>query len=789
MKPSLLISFLLMATLSFSQGSTISFWSQGGLPATTDALSNLTLPLKLRFSKDFNGKQILLKNKADQQLINPGQSLGSGELTFHANDPFDYVFETDMKTNPGGYNIPSKEILLSFAGKDFVLRLADGGITGNGGNPGGNTGVTTGNMNKDENYEAGYVYYDVMTLLDVKSDERLKLKILSSYGVNATTIQANPYLNEVFGSLYGRGLPEGGFAGMMGSIGNTDVTYFAAGIARFLAERTKDELNEAFFRKMQEQLNAYPELKTLFPQTSSFLNVIDGYAYASVIQVLKEAFETDVQNLPMNLYQVKNLTEANCDASVLNKNKLSNCQDRLKKLHAFFDSRNGRWIGLGMFTVKEAVQSPNPAGLLKSITGSDELAGIKMFSKDSSYYTNYNIASSIELGNLLSQSLISKDNQQIWITPKELNALLKSQAAVKAYLGLLLAKEQTKNVMIDFYKTDHSPITFGTFLIQQYDTYSSFESQISSLIKNAHAAFNSANNAVKNMMAATDKSVEANPQALYNYYKTVTATLKPVAHSVLLATLTGKQDIGAAYDKIEMYLNPSVDIAYHLATKKYSTAIYDATILLSHLKPSSSQQTQVISAFTKYGILISTVANAQSSDEVKQALEASVLPVGSYSVKRRTNWSMGINSYVGAFWNYTGSANSMQPYGLSAPIGFTISKGFSKSGNAGGLSVNLQILDVGALVNYYLLKGDTASLPNDFNVKLSNIFAPGFNVCYNIPKTPLSLAWGGQYIPTLYKYQQINGQNELVPTNAFRMQVSLLVDIPLYNLKVWDFKK
>ncbi len=788
MKPSLLLSFLVISLLSFSQGSTIIFSSQGGSPITTSALSNLSLPLKLRFSKDFNGKQIILKNNADQQLFNPGQTLGSGDLAFHANDPFDYVFETDMKTNPGDYNIPSKEILLSFAGKDFVLRLADG-VAANGGNPGGGNNETTGNNNQVEDYEAGYLYEDVMALLDGKSDERLKMKILSSYGVNATTVKANPYLNELFGSLYGRALPEGGFAGMLGSIGNTDVTYFAAGIARFLAERTKDELNEAFFRKMQEHLNAYPELKTLFPQTSSFLNVIDGYAYASVIQVLKEAFETDVQNLPMNLYQVKSLTEANCDATVLNSNKLGNCQDRLKKLHAFFDSRNGRWIGLGMFTVKEAVQSPNPAGLLKSISGSDELAGIKTFSKDSSYYANYNIAASIELSNLISQSLISKDDQQIWITTKELNGLLKRQAAIKAYLGLLLAKEQTKSVVIDFYKADHSLITFGTFLIQQYDTYSSFESQVSSLLKNAHTAFSSANNAVKTMMAATDKSVEANPQALYNYYKTVTATLKPIAHSVLLATLSGKQDIGAGYDRIEKYLNPSVDIAYHLATKKYSAAIYDATILLSYLKPASSQLTQVTSAFTKYGILISTVANAQSSEEVKQALEASVLPVGSYSIKRRTSWSMSINSYVGAFWNYTGGANSIQPFGLSAPIGFNISKGFSKSGNAGGLSVNLQILDVGALVNYYLLKGDTASLPNNFNVKLSNIFAPGFNVCYNIPKTPLSLAWGGQYIPTLYKYEQISGKNQLVSTNAFRMQVSLLVDIPLYNLKVWDFKK
>lgn len=786
MKTSLILFVSLISMFSFSQGSTITFSLQAGVPVTTDPLSNLQLPLKLSFSKDFAGKTLVLQNNADNQKFNGIQTLGAGNLTADgASNTFIYVFQTDMTTSPGDYNIPSKNIKLTVAGKDFVLKLADV-VPANGGNAGG--GGTPGGAAKDEAYEPGYVAYDAIALTDKTTGKELKMAILGSYGVTAVNLKDNPYLNELFSGLYGAEV-QGVLDLSAGGLGNADVTYFAAGIARFLAERAKDELNEAFFTKMKTQLNAYPELTTLFPQTTSFLNITENYSYASVIQVLKEAFETDVQNLPMNLYEVKSLTGANCNTAILKGNKLTDCQDRLKNLHDFFESQDGRWIGLAMFTVKEAAQSSNPADLLKSISGSDELTGIKSFSQSNSKYTNYNMAASVELSNLISQSLISKDDQRIWITAKELNALMKSEATVKAYLGLLLAQEQNKSVVINFYNSGNTLTSFGDFLKQQYATYSSFESQVKSLLKNSHTAFNSANNAVKNILAATDKSVQADPTALYNYYRTVTASLKPVAHSILLETLTGKKEIGVEYDKIEQYLNPSVDIAYHIATKKYSAAIYDATILLSYLKPAGNEQTQVTSAFTKYGILISTVANAQSSDEVKQALEASVLPVGSYSIKRTSSWSMSVNSYVGAFWNYTGSANSMQPYGLSAPIGFNISKGFSKSGKAGGLSVNLQILDVGALVNYYLLKGDTASLPNNFNVKLSNIFAPGFNVCYNIPKTPLSLAWGGQYIPTLYKYEQISGKNQLVSTNAFRMQVSLLVDIPLYNLKVWDFKR
>jgi hypothetical protein len=594
-------------------------------------------------------------------------------------------------------------------------------------------------------------------------------------------------------------------ASFLTNLGNTDVTYFAAGLARFLAERTKEELNEAFFSKMKEQLNEYPELMTMFPKTSSFLNIIETYSYASVIQVLKEAFETDIQNLPENLYNVKSLTDANCNSSILKDSKLSDCQDRLKKLKVYFESEEGRWIGLGMFTVKEAIQSSNPADLLHSITESTEFLGIKKFATDNSKYADYNVASAIELSNFLSQSLMSKEDNQIWINSKELNTLFKDkdQRTIKIYLGLLLAMEQKGEVKIDFYNSANKVMTFGDILKEAYKTYNILQPQISSLIKNTHAAFSSANNAVKKMISATDKSVEADPQALYDYYRTFTASLKSIAHNELLSAITKRTDIGTKYDLLEQYLNPSVDIAYHIATKKYSAAIYDATILLSYLKPVDDKFKPMTKSFVKYGTLISTVANAQSSDEVKQALDASVLPVGSSAIKRKSAWSISINGYVGGFYGRAHSTiqdtlrnistnkldtitkpTSYRTFGLYAPIGLSFNRGF-KCG--WGITLNAQILDLGALVNFYLTEGDKASLPMDFKVKLSDILSPGLQVGINIPKTPLTIMGGMQYVPALNNTSQI-ATSQLSPI-AWRGQIGIVVDIPLYNLKVWDFKK
>ncbi|MDJ1505166.1 hypothetical protein [Xanthocytophaga agilis] len=812
MKKIILVPLLLISAFAFSQGSNVSFKMVNSSPSTSDQLTNLTTPIEISFTTDFNGKELLLKNKADNQKINEHQVFGTGELKFHASDPFIYKLEDNqgrIQTNPGENNIPSNEIVLTIAGKDFILTIKQ------------NDASSSGSPAKDEGYVAGYIYYDVMKLLDIKTIPQTKQKILTAYGVTKDNLKDNPYLYDIFGKESEKeNLPQGGeVASLLGSLGNTDVTYFAAGLARFLAERTKEELNEAFFSKMKEQLNAYPELKTAFPKTASFLDIIETYSYASVIQVLKEAFETDVHNLPENLYKIKRLTDSDCDKiAICGKDeecrKYTACQIRLKKLADFFVTQDGKWVALGMFSVKEGFQSTNPADLMNTVVSSTEFSDLKTSSANK--YEDYNIVSSIELSNFISQSLISKEDNQVWVSSTQLNSLFNTKDAFKVYLGLLLSfeiREKDKKV-IDFYKPDNSKISFGNILKEVHKNYPKFEPQVSSLIKNSYAVYNAANNAVKKMIAASEKSVDVAPQSLYDYYRSFTSSLKQVAYSPLFREITGK-NVGAAYDKVEQFLNPSVDIAYHITTKKYSAAIYDASILLGAisehkfpvLEKDGNQEKDtkgnpkeekyeglinVSKSFVKYGTLISTVANAQSSDEVKQALDASVLPVGSYSIKRKTNWSMSINSYVGAFWSYSNTAVSkdyLPSLGLSAPIGFNISKGFSKTGKGGGLSLNLHILDIGALVNYYLLKGDTASIPNDFKVRLSNIFSPGFNLSYNIPKTPLSLAWGGQYIPTLYKYEQINGVNELTPTNAWRWQLSLLIDIPMYNLKVWDFNK
>lgn len=782
MKIIVILLFFIPVMLYAQEPTEVNFDLVNEQPVTTVNLTNLKLPLDISFTGKFKGKTIRILDKENNMLALEGVKFGDSNFTLTGEN---YILQIDEsgKINPevsGNKKIETNAFLLKIGNSNPITITVSN-----------NNKAISPKINFTEIYSPGNIYYDAIKLADETNPTEI-LRILKAYKVNSNNIDSNLILKGLLKSEFTKGVDQGGeVSKLMSGFGNTDVTVLAAGLARFLAERAKEEINEVFFEKMKKQLNSYPELSTAFPKTASFLNVIETYNYATIIQILKEAFEKDIQSLPGNLYKIKSLTPSDCNKILMcgeteNCHPFEDCQSRLGKLNDFFNREDGQWIGLGMYTLKEAFQSSNPAELIDLVSSSAELDGIKESSVKNSLYSNYNLASSIELANLISRSLLSKDNNQIWIKPEELKELFKGPEGrrFKIYLGLLLAEELKGDIVINFYMPNHSPKTFGAILTEMYQKFNDYENTLRDLINNSYTAYNAVNNAVKRIIKATENTAEADPQSLYVYYSTFTSSFETVVHSEFIKHYFGTNEFTIKYDHIKQYLDPSVDLAYHIATKKYSAAIYDAVLLLGN-ENSGVFDNSVSKSFTKYGILISTMANAQSSDEVKQALEASVLPSGSYSIKRKTNWSMSINAYVGAYWNYQNSKNYLPNYGLSAPVSFNISKGSVKK-NIGGLSLNLQVIDVGALVNYYLLKGDSATLPNSFNVRLSNVFAPGFNICYNIPRTPLSLAWGGQHIQTLYRYEQLNGKEELLPIPYWRWQISLLIDIPLFNLRVWD---
>jgi len=598
----------------------------------------------------------------------------------------------------------------------------------------------------------GYIYYDAIKLSQATSDAEIK-QILSSYGIEETDVFNNLFLKKLFKD-------ERAFSGLQASsslftaIGNTNVTYFATGVARFLAERSKDEIYEAFFIRMKKKLNEHEEFGKILPQTVHILNHIENFGYATMLPILKDAFETDMRSLPQNLSVIK----------------------EFDFLDGFFQQEEGKWLSLALTTLQETFITPNPATLLQTVTHSDDFKNLKISLKQNSSKKNdYNLLSMMEFGSEIAQSLLSADGNRVWITSKQMDSLLKEDV-FNIYLGILLAKEQIRNQQKDtlfFYKDAGDKIYFAELLNNCYNAPNQYK-ELLSLIKNVYAVFNKGNVSVEKIQFAAQNFTQADPLALYDYYHTITQIISPISQGM------GKLGsiLPANTDKFTKYITPVVDIVYNVSAQKYTSAIFNTTLLMKNLKFDSPFINKLLQFFNDYGPLIGSIATAQSSEEVKKAIEGSALPVGSSAMKRNSAWSIMLNAYVGGYYGGGNqkTAGNFQSYGLYAPIGLSFSKGFGKGG---ALSFTVNVIELGSLVNIYLSEGDRVVLPDNYKVRLIDIFSPGAQLSYLIPQTPLSIFVGTNFIPQLFMFQENSYKG------GVRFQAGVAIDIPMYKMALW----
>jgi hypothetical protein len=771
MKNLILLPILFLTLTVFAEQNPITFKLEGTQPQPDKSIINLKRPVEFKFDKNFNGKSIEFRDKDGKDIIAFKDVKFGDNILKPSGDSFQITIQED------GSTIPYNPLKIT---EDFKIYIE-------GANP---ISVTFDKIvidrmleekENEKNYQLGYIFYDALKIVESKDQPLLVLEILKGYGVNKDTYENNPYLESVYLEALSKGGVEGAeIKNLMTNLGNTDVTIWAVALAKILAEHFKEELKMSFFDKMNRELNRYPELKTVFPKTASILDNIHSYSIDAVFPALKENFEIDMITFPDNFYRLRYLTELDCGEY-----KPEKCIERMNSLQSFYKTTEGKWFILGMYTLKEARYSTNPAYLMNNISTSNDKEELKENLENESLFSEYNVISAIEFCNLLSQSLISKDSSLVWVNRQQINELVNNAEAFNIYLGLIVARSHTLD--IDFYDSNENKKNLAYLLIEKKDKIK----EIRNLIENTHYIFNTTNIALQNIQKSLkDSSLENNVKDFYNYYNSVTNALYPVMHSSFLTSVN--PNIPYGYNKVVEILNPSVQLVYHISVKKYSSAIYDASALLSNFPEIESKNKKLVNI----GASISTIAMAENSDEAKKALEAVMLPTGSSSLKRESNFNISINSYVGGYYgwipggftsyNYdstgviTDSLLIKSSYGLYAPIGVTFSG--LRMGKGGSWSLGLQLLDLGALVNFYLVEGDEAALPNDFTVKLSNIFAPGAFLGYNIPKTPLTFMGGVQWIPSLYKTDQISSGGLNTTPSAWRWQVGLTVDIPIINL-------
>ncbi len=153
---------------------------------------------------------------------------------------------------------------------------------------------------------------------------------------------------------------------------------------------------------------------------------------------------------------------------------------------------------------------------------------------------------------------------------------------------------------------------------------------------------------------------------------------------------------------------------------------------------------------------MANVVTAQSENDIKAAIENAILPVGSSSLKKYSNFNISIQSYLGAFVNMTDATQTKQTswndkFGVSAPIGISFNYGLKK---AGSISLFASLLDIGAIVDYKLTADSvpnsngtmSSGVKKEYKINLAQIISPGRYIFYELPfNLPLSIGREAHY--------------------------------------------
>ncbi len=564
------------------------------------------------------------------------------------------------------------------------------------------------------------------------------------------------------------------------------ISNLADGIARFLIKRGKEELNAAFFNRLKKFLDSHDECKILFPATSEFFGNIATYRFAELIQSLREAFQKDLSNLIVGLDQLIDLPKY---------------QELLKELPE---------IRLAIRSVKivsELSQSStdnniNPALVIKHLAALNEWEEI-----------HPNLGSSWKLLNIISETLRSNSADHIWIKLDELNSLVNSRVELTIFLGLFYQRAGSISFTVNLEsitvkKYVDSLMLKGTIL------------QVASLVENFALLANDIDRTITDLRSKLPNGSLANE----DYYTYINKAISIIDYGFKVAN-TIKPGLNA--NKYILIARHSNDLYKSIFTKNYNNAVTDLFHILDELFDNTEElaslkvyakiadsiakstdlslkqyllkngkkivdsivaanlsvakkklmDPKVIEGILKYGNFFASVIKAESAEDVQNAIEAAALPAGSYSIKQKSLFNVSVNGYIGYGWDINEGS------GVYAPVGISVSKGLSKK-FGGAVSLFVAVIDVGSIASYRLKNGDDEELKQE--VRLESIFAPGVQLFFAIPKTPIAFGPGWRMTPKLF----YSNDTEFTVVNSKSVfTFSVVIDIPFFSITNTPFKR
>ncbi len=537
-------------------------------------------------------------------------------------------------------------------------------------------------------------------------------------------------------------------------------TQIIDGTALFIKRRVKEELSIAFLDRFRKRLNENELMGHLLPATHRLLQSIVEMdnSLPSLNNIAVNAFQTDLEMLPENLENAILYDEQFAD---------------IRK------DRNFKYFALPFNTVKHIKHGSHPAWVLQDLRDK--------------YFTD-----TTEIDRIIQMVVALNDNlrdtevetysneENLWITDKQWTALKKDKGE-EYFLGLLFQKN--KNTIFSFIKNRPvAEIKKSMLLISENIT--DYLVQLKNFEK-MHTAIRASTNRV-----ATDSiALELGWSILQ---------LVDKSHWIYFSLLEEKERVASKklyWNTLKPLAESTLKAVSSVQRKNYGGLMlntYQILRGLSDIKEWKNGQVfanKYLQNFFFYGNFMTDVLMASNSEEVANILDRYAAPVGSYSIKRRSRFSLSLNAYPGLFMGWESPLNPTLLRGVSAtsfvsgvtaPIGLSFNFGGLAKERNQSLSAFVSVIDIGAVLCYRWADDTAQGLPQ--SVEWSQVIAPGLHLVYGLPNLPLSINAGFQIAPKLRKVTYETG-NELKNSDFWRFNVGLSADITIFNFYSTGRKK
>lgn len=549
--------------------------------------------------------------------------------------------------------------------------------------------------------------------------------------------------------------------------------------ATLLYERTNAELTLSYLSRIKTTFegkafqveNKKFYLKDLFPSTYNLLVDYDKVLSINVGKSLQNALEEDLKDF-----------FDNADTYLIPENS------KKKLPYMLFSAL--------YFSFKDLNKGFHPAVLITSLA--------RKFPIDESIPPANQIDTftySIHLLHRITQSLEDISSERVWIGMDDFKKL--NIREIEYYICLLYITNHQlfKNLGIKAQslsegKDSWNFIKLRNTIYRTMELIDQMENKIAGLRHDASKTNNKTERGNTQQQAVISDARTSNLRGFYEYGFMFLDLLE---QSVELVCWVSEEEHLVCKGDFETVYLPALEellqIPLFVENKEYGTAFFKTFKVLKIL---AKDKYQTPEGLIKYLTLAADIVAADSVDQIKSILDAAILPIGSFRVKRYSNRSVFINAYVGAGlgseWIDNAGITDKWGYQFSpfAPIGIDVSWGsrktsadspFQTKGRSSSLFVS--IVDLGAVVSYRFQTNtnpeDTLTVGSLPSIQWEHLLSPGVFYVRGFKNSPLAWGIGAQMTPQLRDIKSLEDIT-LDRANAFRFSTFIAVDLPLLTI-------